>query len=96
MNDCEFIIRARRKWVELYATTKNATLVCRRCGISWRIRLIVLRENQTVIGSIDLKGSPRNGDAEIGWGVSPEYQRQGIDTVAALVLWSSGRSPKKA
>ena len=34
MNDSEFIIRARRKWVELYASTKNATLVCRRCGIS--------------------------------------------------------------
>ena len=34
MNDSEIIIRARRKWVELYATTKNATLVCRRCGIS--------------------------------------------------------------
>ncbi len=34
MHDSEFIIRARRKWVALYASTKNATLVCRRCGIS--------------------------------------------------------------
>lgn len=34
MNDSEFIIRARRKWVELDATTKNATPVCHRCGIS--------------------------------------------------------------
>lgn len=44
MKDSEFIIRARRKWVELYAQTKNATLVCHRCGIStttirkWRRR----------------------------------------------------------
>lgn len=34
MHDAEFTIRARRKWVELYAITKNAALVCRRCGIS--------------------------------------------------------------
>lgn len=34
MHDTEFTIRARRKWVEMYAATKNAALVCRRCGIS--------------------------------------------------------------
>jgi transposase-like protein len=34
MYDTEHVIRARRKWVELYAATKNASLVCRRCGIS--------------------------------------------------------------
>jgi hypothetical protein len=34
MKDSEFTIRARRKWVELYAATQNASLVCRRCGIS--------------------------------------------------------------
>lgn len=34
MYDTEFTFRARRKWVELYAATKNAALVCRRCGIS--------------------------------------------------------------
>lgn len=33
MHDTEFVIRARRKWVKLYAQTKNAALVCRRCGI---------------------------------------------------------------
>lgn len=44
MKDSEFTIRARRKWVELYAQTKNATFVCHRCGISattlrkWRRR----------------------------------------------------------
>ena len=34
MNDSEFTIRARPKWVELDAVTQNAALVCRRCGIS--------------------------------------------------------------
>lgn len=34
MYDAEHVIRARRKWLELYAATKNAALVCRRCGIS--------------------------------------------------------------
>ncbi len=30
MYDTEYDIRARRKWVDLYAATKNAALVCRR------------------------------------------------------------------
>lgn len=34
MQDSEHVIRARRRWVELYAATRNASLVCRRCGIS--------------------------------------------------------------
>lgn len=34
MKDYEFIIRARRKWVELYNQTQNAALVCCCCGIS--------------------------------------------------------------
>jgi len=33
MHDTQFNIRARHKWVELYAATKIAALVCRRCGI---------------------------------------------------------------
>ena len=54
---------------------------------AWRIRLIMLRENRVVIGSVNLKGLPReNGDVEIGWGVSPEYQKQGIATEAARAV----------
>jgi RimJ/RimL family protein N-acetyltransferase len=51
----------------------------------WRIRLIVLRSNRTVIGSINLKGPPEKegGTIEIGWGVSFEYRRQGVATEAA-------------
>lgn len=57
----------------------------------WRIRLIVLRESREVIGSINLKGQPvENGDVEIGWGVSPEYRKQGIATEAAreVIAWA--------
>lgn len=56
----------------------------------WRIRLIVLRSNRTVIGSINLKGPPdESGMVEIGWGVSPEYRRQGIAVEAseAVIKW---------
>lgn len=56
----------------------------------WRIRLIVWRSNRTVIGSINLKGLPdENGTVEIGWGVSPEYRRQGIAVEAseAVIEW---------
>lgn len=56
----------------------------------WRIRLIVLRESREVIGSINLKGLPRqNGDVEIGWGVSAEHRRQGIavEAAGAVVAW---------
>src|SRR2546429_3570308 len=57
----------------------------------WRIRLIVLRETRTVAGSINLKGQPReSGDVEIGWGVNPEYRRQGIATESAreVIAWA--------
>ena len=56
----------------------------------WRIRLIVLRSNRTVVGSVNLKGPPdRGGTVEIGWGVSPAYRRQGIAMEAseAVTEW---------
>jgi len=34
MNDIRQVIRTRLKWVQLYQTTNNAGLACRRCGIS--------------------------------------------------------------
>lgn len=34
MSDVERAIRTRLKWVQLYQTTSDADLVCRRCGIS--------------------------------------------------------------
>ena len=56
----------------------------------WRIRLIVLRSNRSVIGSVNLKGPPDgSGAVEIGWGVSPEHRRQGIAVEAseAVIGW---------
>ena len=36
--------------------------------LPWRIRLVVERSSNTVIGSINLKGAPdKTGDVEIGW-----------------------------
>ena len=57
----------------------------------WRIRLVVLRSNRTVIGSINLKGMPdKDGTVEIGWGISEEYRRRGIATKAAeaVMQWA--------
>jgi ribosomal-protein-alanine N-acetyltransferase len=56
----------------------------------WRIRLIALRSNRTVIGSINLKGPPdESGMVELGWGISHEYRRQGIAVEAseAVIEW---------
>ena len=53
----------------------------------WRIRLIVLREGREVVGSINLKGPPRqNKDVEIGWGVNAEHRGQGIAVEAARAV----------
>jgi len=57
----------------------------------WRIRLVVLRSNRTVIGSINLKGMPdKNGRVEIGWGISEDYRRRGKATKAteAVMGWA--------
>lgn len=57
----------------------------------WRIRLIVLRSNRTVIGSINLKGPPdRDGVVEIGWGITQDYRGRGIATKAteAVIQWA--------
>ncbi len=60
----------------------------------WRIRLIVCRSNRTVIGSVNLKGLPdKRGTVEIGWGVSPEYRRQGIavEAAQAVIEWANSQ-----
>jgi RimJ/RimL family protein N-acetyltransferase len=59
--------------------------------LPWRIRLIVERSSNTVIGSINLKGAPdAEGDVEIGWGLNAEYRSQGYATEAAsaVVRWA--------
>jgi len=59
--------------------------------LPWRIRLIVERSSRTVIGSINLKGSPDGkGDVEIGWGLNAKYRGQGYATeaAAAVMRWA--------
>lgn len=57
--------------------------------LSWRIRLIVLRDARVAIGSVNLKGPPRDGAVEIGWGLVASARRQGYarEAAAAVVDW---------
>jgi len=57
--------------------------------IAWRVRVIVERRSNTVIGSITLKGPPTDGDVEIGWGVNNDARGKGYATEAsaAVVSW---------
>lgn len=55
--------------------------------LPWRIRLIVDRSSNTVIGSINLKGAPdAEGDVEIGWGLNEGHHGQGYATEAAAAV----------
>jgi RimJ/RimL family protein N-acetyltransferase len=58
----------------------------------WRIRVIVERSSNTVIGSINLKGPPDpDGDVEMGWGLNEVARGKGYATEAsaALINWIS-------
>jgi RimJ/RimL family protein N-acetyltransferase len=56
---------------------------------AWRVRMIVERSSNTVVGSINLKGPPVAGDVEIGWGLNTEARGKGYATEAsaALIRW---------
>jgi len=59
--------------------------------LPWRVRVIVERLSNTVVGSINLKGPPSaSGDVEIGWGVIEKFRRTGYATEAsaALITWA--------
>ena len=60
-----------------------------RNQLSWRIRVIVERSSNTVVGSINLKGPPIAGDAEIGWGLNEDAREKGYATEAsaAVIRW---------
>ncbi|HUD63062.1 MAG TPA: GNAT family N-acetyltransferase [Candidatus Sulfotelmatobacter sp.] len=62
-----------------------------RNQLSWRIRVIVERSSNTVIGSINLKGPPNaDGDVEIGWGLNEDARGKGYATEAsaAVINWA--------
>jgi [ribosomal protein S5]-alanine N-acetyltransferase len=58
----------------------------------WRIRLIVERETDEVVGSTSFKGPPDEvGDVEIGWGVNQNRRRRGyaFEAVTAALDWAA-------
>jgi len=58
--------------------------------LPWRIRVIVERSSNTVVGSINLKGPPdAAGAVEIGWGLNGDARGKGYATEAsaAVVEW---------
>ena len=61
-----------------------------RNQVAWRVRVIVDRSSNTVIGSINLKGPPGiDGDVEIGWGLHADARGKGYATEAsaAVIHW---------
>jgi len=55
--------------------------------LPWRIRVIVERSSNTVIGSINLKGPPdEDGDVEFGWGLNEDARGKGYATEAAAAV----------
>ena len=53
--------------------------------------LIVLRESDTIIGSIDYKYVPRDGVTEVGYGLNPRFEGRGYMTEALRAFLDFGR-----
>ena len=59
--------------------------------LAWRMRVIVERSSNTVVGSINLKGPPNAvGDLEIGWGLIESVRGRGYATEASrtVIEWA--------
>ena len=59
--------------------------------LPWRMRVIVGRSSNTVVGSINLKGPPNAaGDVEIGWGLIEDVRGMGYATEASagVIKWA--------
>lgn len=57
----------------------------------WRIRVIVERSSNSVIGSISLKGPPgHDGDVEVGWGLVEDSRGRGfaLEAASAVIAWA--------
>jgi RimJ/RimL family protein N-acetyltransferase len=57
--------------------------------LAWRVRVIVERSSNIVVGSINLKGQPIDGDVEIGWGLNNDARGKGYATEASagVIHW---------
>jgi len=61
---------------------------------AWRIRAIVERDTNLVVGSITMKGPPdAQGDVEIGWGVNADHRRRGyaFEAAVGVMRWAAGQ-----
>jgi RimJ/RimL family protein N-acetyltransferase len=57
---------------------------------AWRIRVVVDRGTNAVVGSVNLKGPPDPvGDVEIGWGIADAWRRRGYacEAVSGVIDW---------
>ena len=54
--------------------------------------LMVLKETDCVIGSIDFKYVPREGVTEVGYGLNPAYEGRGYMTEALTAFLAFGKS----
>ena len=54
--------------------------------------LIVLKENDHIIGSIDYKHPPRSGVTEVGYGLNPAYSGHGYMTEALSAFLAFGKT----
>ena len=53
----------------------------------WRIRFVIEKLSNSLIGSVNLKGMPTSeGDVEIGWGIVREARGRGFATEASLAV----------
>ncbi|MBK8020194.1 MAG: GNAT family N-acetyltransferase [Chloroflexi bacterium] len=71
-----------------YQLREDATVV------GWGIWLIIVDAQRLVIGSAGYKGKPdKRGSIEIGYGISPEFRRQGytFEAVRGLIEWAFGQ-----
>ncbi len=60
-------------------------------NVPWRMRVVIERLSNTVVGSINLKGPPDGaGDVEIGWGLIVDARGKGYATEAsmAVIRWA--------
>jgi ribosomal-protein-alanine N-acetyltransferase len=58
-----------------------------RSQVPWRVRVLVERSSNTVVGSINLKGSPNaEGDVEMGWGLNENARKKGYATEASVAV----------
>jgi [ribosomal protein S5]-alanine N-acetyltransferase len=59
---------------------------------AWNTYLFVHVADHAVIGLGGFKGPPADGTVEIGYGIAPEYRRQGYATEGAALLIETARA----